>query len=38
MAKEHVECNTGLEVLHHKVEELYHRIYKPKYPNYEVKR
>ena len=23
MAKEHVECNTGQEVLHHKVDELY---------------
>ena len=24
MAKEHVECNTGLELLHQKVDELYH--------------
>ena len=35
MAKEHVEFNK--ELLHHKVDELYHRIYKPQYPNNEVK-
>ena len=38
MAEEHVECKTQYEVLHHTVDELYHRIYWPQYPNYEVKR
>ena len=38
LAEEHVEYNTLQEVLHLKVDEFYHRIYKPQYPNYEVKR
>ena len=37
MAEEHVVCNTESELLHHKVDEFYHRNYEPQYPNYEVK-
>ena len=36
MAKGHVECNIGYEVLHQKVYELWHLMYWPQYPNYEV--
>ena len=38
MAEEHVECDTRQEVLLHTIDELYHRIYLPQYPNYVVKR